>query len=73
MRRAPGLRHLVAMSTLELRQVSKVYGQGAAVVVVTHDAQLASCADRVVLIRDGRVVDQTVPAPGPETLLGQDR
>jgi hypothetical protein len=30
MRHAPGLRHLVAMSMLELRQVSKVYGQGAA-------------------------------------------
>ncbi len=74
MRRAPGLRHLVAMIMLELRQVSKVYGQGAAAAaVVTHDAQLASWADRVVLIRDGRVVDQTVPAPGPETLLGQGR
>ena len=72
MRRAPGLRHLVAMSMLELRQVSKVYGQGVAV-VVTYDAQLASWADRMMLVRDGRVVDQTVPAPGPETLLGQHR
>jgi len=39
-------------------------------VVVTHDAQLASWADRVVFLRDGRVVDQTSPAPGPESLLG---
>jgi putative ABC transport system ATP-binding protein len=38
-------------------------------VIVTHDAQLASWADRVVFIRDGRVVDQTAPAPGPESLL----
>jgi putative ABC transport system ATP-binding protein len=38
-------------------------------VIVTHDAQLASWADRVVFIRDGRVVDQTRPAPGPESLL----
>jgi putative ABC transport system ATP-binding protein len=38
-------------------------------VIVTHDAQLASWADRVVFIRDGRVVDQTTPAPGPESLL----
>ena len=37
--------------------------------VVTHDAQLASWADRVVFIRDGRVVDQTVPPPSPEALL----
>ncbi len=42
---------------------------GVAGVVVTHDAQLASWADRVVFLRDGRVVDQTTPRPGPETLL----
>jgi putative ABC transport system ATP-binding protein len=33
--------------------------RGVATVVVTHDAQLASWADRVVFLRDGRVVDQT--------------
>ena len=38
-------------------------------VVVTHDAQLAAWADRVVFLRDGRVIDQTVPPSGPETLL----
>jgi len=42
---------------------------GVAGMVVTHDAQLASWADRVVFIRDGRVVDQTTGRPGPETLL----
>jgi putative ABC transport system ATP-binding protein len=42
---------------------------GMTAVVVTHDAGLASWADRVVLLRDGRVTDQTVPAPGPESLL----
>jgi putative ABC transport system ATP-binding protein len=42
---------------------------GVAGVVVTHDAQLASWADRVVFLRDGVVVDQTRPAPGPESLL----
>ena len=42
---------------------------GIAAVVVTHDAQLASWADRVVFLRDGRVTDQTAPAPGPESLL----
>ena len=35
---------------------------GVAAVVVTHDAQLASWADRVVFLRDGRIVDQTVRA-----------
>jgi putative ABC transport system ATP-binding protein len=42
--------------------------RGVAAVVVTHDAQLASWADRVVFIRDGRIVDQTTP-PDPESLL----
>ena len=46
---------------------------GMAAVVVTHDAQLASWADRVMFLRDGRVIDQTVPAAGPESLLTQDR
>jgi putative ABC transport system ATP-binding protein len=43
--------------------------RGVATVVVTHDAQLASWADRVVFIRDGRIVDQTLPPPAPESLL----
>jgi putative ABC transport system ATP-binding protein len=42
---------------------------GMTAVVVTHDAQLASWADRVMFLRDGRVTDQTTPAPGPESLL----
>jgi putative ABC transport system ATP-binding protein len=45
---------------------------GVAGVVVTHDAQLASWADRVVFLRDGRVVDQTAPRPGPESLLARE-
>jgi putative ABC transport system ATP-binding protein len=38
-------------------------------VVVTHEAHLASWADRVVFLRDGHVVDQTSAPPGPESLL----
>jgi putative ABC transport system ATP-binding protein len=56
-----------------MRMIRNACKQGVAAVVVTHDAQLASWADRVVFIRDGRIVDQTAPAPGPESLLGQDR
>jgi len=56
-----------------MRMIHIACKQGVAAVVVTHDAQLASWADRVVFIRDGRIVDQTTPAPGPESLLGQDR
>ena len=43
--------------------------RGVAGVVVTHEAHLASWADRVVFLRDGHVVDQTIAPPGPESLL----
>jgi putative ABC transport system ATP-binding protein len=52
-----------------MRLLLAVCRRGVATVVVTHDAQLASWADRVVFIRDGRIVDQTLPPPGPESLL----
>ncbi|MEY9935530.1 putative ABC transport system ATP-binding protein [Catenulispora sp. GP43] len=42
--------------------------RGVAAVFVTHDAQLAAWADRVVFIRDGRIVDQT-SRQRPESLL----
>jgi putative ABC transport system ATP-binding protein len=52
-----------------MRLVRAACQRGVAGVVVTHDAQLASWADRVVFLRDGRVADQTSPARGPESLL----
>ena len=52
-----------------MRMILSACKRGVAAVVVTHDAQLASWADRVVFLRDGRVVDQTVPPPSPESLL----
>ena len=55
-----------------MRLLHEACKRGVATVVVTHDAQLASWADRVVFLRDGRVTDQTMPAPGPESLLSGD-
>jgi putative ABC transport system ATP-binding protein len=52
-----------------MRLIRVACQRGVAGVVVTHDAQLASWADRVVFLRDGRVVDQTRPPAGPESLL----
>jgi putative ABC transport system ATP-binding protein len=56
-----------------MRMILGACKQGVAAVVVTHDAQLASWADRVVFLRDGRVVDQTSPPPSPESLLEESR
>jgi putative ABC transport system ATP-binding protein len=52
-----------------MRLLRAATDRGVAGVVVTHEAQLAAWADRVVFLRDGRVVDQTVAPPGPESLL----
>jgi putative ABC transport system ATP-binding protein len=52
-----------------IRLVRAACRRGVAGVVVTHDAQLASWADRVIFIRDGRVVDQTSPPASPESVL----
>jgi len=42
---------------------------GMTAVVVTHDAQLASWADRTVFLRDGRLADRAAPAPDHDSLL----
>ncbi|MEU7799867.1 ABC transporter ATP-binding protein [Micromonospora arborensis] len=55
-----------------LRMLRSACKRGIAGVMVTHDAQLASWADRVIFIRDGRVVDQTAPSAGPNALLASD-
>jgi putative ABC transport system ATP-binding protein len=52
-----------------MRMILGACRNGMAAVVVTHDAQLASWADRVVFLRDGRIVDQTMPPPTAESLL----
>jgi putative ABC transport system ATP-binding protein len=52
-----------------MRLILAACHRGMSAVVVTHDAQLASWADRVVFLRDGRVVDQTLPLERPEALL----
>jgi putative ABC transport system ATP-binding protein len=52
-----------------MRLILAACKRGLAAVVVTHNAQLASWAGRVVFIRDGRVVDRTAARPGPDSLL----
>ncbi|MEU8662206.1 ABC transporter ATP-binding protein [Actinoplanes philippinensis] len=52
-----------------MRLLRRAANDGVACVVVTHDARMASWADRVVFLRDGRLADQTAPGAGPESLL----
>ncbi len=52
-----------------MRLLHEACQRGVAAVVVTHDAQLAAWADRVVFLRDGRVTGKTTRPPGPESLL----
>jgi putative ABC transport system ATP-binding protein len=52
-----------------MRMILAACHRGVAAVVVTHDAKLASWADRVVFLRDGKAVDETLPVLSPEALL----
>jgi putative ABC transport system ATP-binding protein len=54
-----------------MRLIHAYCQRGTAAVVVTHDAHLASWADRVVFLHDGRLVDRTAPPAGPDPLLEQ--
>lgn len=45
-----------------IRLVRAACQLGAAAVVVTHDARLASLADRVIVLGNGRIVDDAVPS-----------
>ncbi|MEQ9163511.1 MAG: ATP-binding cassette domain-containing protein, partial [Ilumatobacter fluminis] len=55
-----------ALDTLTADQVVEVLAgltdRGVAVVMVTHEPRFASWADRVVFLRDGKVVDESVAA-----------
>jgi putative ABC transport system ATP-binding protein len=54
-----------------MKMIRRACKRGIAAVIVTHDAHLASWADRVVFLKDGRIIDQTVPPPSAESLLAQ--
>jgi putative ABC transport system ATP-binding protein len=51
-----------AGTTEVLRLLREVRAVGQTVVLVTHDARVAATADRVVSMRDGRVIDEVALA-----------
>jgi putative ABC transport system ATP-binding protein len=55
-----------------MRAIRDACKKGVTAIVVTHDAKLASWADRVVFIRDGRLADETHPPATPEEVVAQE-
>lgn len=48
-----------------MRLISRFHGRGQTIVLVTHDARLASAADRVLSFFDGRIADDAALGTGP--------
>jgi len=46
---------------------------GTTLVLVTHDPEVASQADRKIVLRDGMIVEDTLPYTGPSEVTVQDR
>jgi putative ABC transport system ATP-binding protein len=79
-RAATGERKLVladeptaALDTVSAERVvellASLAGRGVGVLMVTHDSRLASWADRVLVLRDGRVVDEVSAEAEPEAVV----
>ena len=48
-----------------------VHAAGATALIVSHDAAAASIADRLVYIRDGRIVEQSLPGGKPALVISR--
>lgn len=50
-----------ALDSVSGRQIMELFSElnqeGMTVLMITHDAQIAGCADRMVMIKDGRLKD----------------
>lgn len=58
---------------LVLRMLRKRVDAGAGGILVTHDARHAAWADRIVFLRDGRVVDESSADEAESLLVGAHR
>ncbi len=56
-----------------LRLLTEVAGWGTAVVIITHDAQIAAGTRRQIGISDGRIVSDSAPHSQRAALVGADR
>jgi putative ABC transport system ATP-binding protein len=60
-----------------LRLLKGLHARGQTIVLVTHDARVAALAERIIIMRDGRIIDETdnpfgAPAPTPSSPLLAD-
>ncbi len=55
-----------------MRMISHPVDQGAAGILVTHEPRHAAWADRIVFLRDGRIVDES-QRRGADALLSDAR
>ena len=59
-----------ALDSVSGRQIMELFSEldqeGMTVLVITHDAQIAGCADRMVMIKDGRLKDGEEQENGKE-------
>ncbi|MBB5867505.1 putative ABC transport system ATP-binding protein [Allocatelliglobosispora scoriae] len=63
--------NLDSTATLEvLRLFDQLHQAGQTLVIVTHDARIAATADRLITMRDGAFVDQTILSGGTKGDLG---
>jgi putative ABC transport system ATP-binding protein len=42
-----------------LRLLKRLHAQGQTIILVTHDAQIASQAEHIIIMRDGKIIDET--------------
>jgi putative ABC transport system ATP-binding protein len=50
---------------LVIELLAELAAAGTSIVLVTHEPRFATWADRVVFMRDGRIVDESAPAAAP--------
>jgi ABC-type lipoprotein export system ATPase subunit len=53
-----------------LRLLKRLHARGQTIILVTHDAQIASQTERIIIMRDGRVSDEANGQPASSTIPG---
>ena len=53
-----------------LQLFDDLHRSGQTLIIVTHDVQVAATADRMISMRDGAFIDQTMPSPSTGGRLG---